>query len=105
MWFKILTKTVLKQEERQEEDGKDYKWYEMSFFTRWNSSETSRVLCIGAPSQMSARLETILTVSPPPTFELQDPFAMLRPLFDEVIKLCDDNTWRMTKLVRTIELV
>jgi hypothetical protein len=54
---------------------------------------------------MSARLETILTVSPPPTFELQDPFAMLRPLFDEVIKLCDDNTWRVTKLVRTIELV
>lgn len=105
MWFKILTKKILKQEERQEEDRKDYRWYEMSFFTRWNSSNTSRVLCIGAPSQMSARLETILTMSPPPIFELQDPFAMVRPLFDEVIKLCDDNTWRVTKLVRTIELV
>lgn len=105
MWFKILTKRVLKQEERQEEVGKDYKWYEMTFFTRWNSSKTSRVLCVGAPSQMSARLETILTVSPPPFFELQDPLALLRPLLDEVIKLCDESTWRVTKLVRAIELV
>ncbi|KAH7559372.1 hypothetical protein BM1_04309 [Bipolaris maydis] len=108
VWFKILTKRVLEQEEMQEsEDGKDYKWYEMSFFARWNSSSDRRVLCIGASPKMSATLETVLTVtsSPPPTFESQDPLAMLKPLFDEVIKLCDDNTWAVTKKVRDVELV
>lgn len=90
---------------QESENGKDYKWYEMSFFTRWNSAKTSRVLCIGASLQMSATLETMVKESPPPTFESQDPLAMLKPLFDEIIKLCDENTWAVTKKVRAVELV
>lgn len=106
MWFKILTKRVLAKEEMQEsEDGKDYKWYEMSFFMRWESAHTRRVLCIGASPQMSATLEAMVKESPPPTFESQDPLAMLKPLFDEVIKLCDENIWAVTTKVRDIELV
>ncbi|KAF2831831.1 hypothetical protein CC86DRAFT_400620 [Ophiobolus disseminans] len=87
-WFRILTKKVLKPEEGKTDEGKDYFW----------------VLCIGAPQEVSTELNTLLTEPQPPTFELQDPLAMLRPLFDEVIKLCDGSTWRVTKLVRAIEL-
>ncbi|EUC40135.1 hypothetical protein COCMIDRAFT_9931 [Bipolaris oryzae ATCC 44560] len=105
VWFKILTKRVLAKEEMQEsEDGKDYRWYEMSFFVRWESSNTRRVLCIGASPKMSATLETMLKVSSLPTFEPQDPLAMLKPLFDETIKLCDENIWAVTRRVRDIEL-
>ncbi|XP_014553122.1 hypothetical protein COCVIDRAFT_108561 [Bipolaris victoriae FI3] len=89
---------------QESEDGKDYKWYEMSFFMRWESAHTRRVLCIGASPQMSATLEAMVKESPPPTFESQDPLAMLKPLFDEVIKLCDENIWAVTRKVRDIEL-
>ena len=104
-WFRILTKKVLKPKEGKMEEGKDYLWYEMGFFTWWNDSTTCRILCIGAPREVGTELKTLLTGPQPPSVELQDPFSMLRPLFDEVIKLCDENTWRVTKLVRAIERV
>ncbi|KAI9809041.1 MAG: hypothetical protein M1825_002330 [Sarcosagium campestre] len=103
MWFRILTKKVLKPEEKTDE-GKDYLWYEMGFFTQWSSLGACRVLCIGTPRKVSSELKTLLTMLQPPSFELRDPFAMLRPLFDEVIKECDENTWRMSEFVRAIEL-
>ena len=103
-WFRILTKRVLKPEEKTDKD-KDYLWYEMGFFTQWSSLGTCRVLCIGTPRKVSSELKTLLTMLQPPSFELRDPFAMLRPLFDEVIKECDKNTWRIAKFVRAIELV
>jgi hypothetical protein len=105
MWFQILTKKVLRPEEEKTDEGKDYVWYEMTFFTRWDSSKTNQVFCIGAPLEISAALETSPVLPPPQNYELQDPFAMLRPLFDKVLKLCDNSTWRVTKLVRDIELV
>ncbi|KAL1595275.1 hypothetical protein SLS60_009965 [Paraconiothyrium brasiliense] len=101
----ILTKKILRPEEGKTEEGKDYLWYELDFFTWWNSSTTCRVLCIGAPQEMNTELKTLLVGPQPPSFELQDPFAMLRPLFDEIIKLCDENTWRVAKSVRVIERV
>jgi hypothetical protein len=86
-WFRCLTKKVLKPEERKTLDGKDYLWYEKGFFTRWSHPGVCRVPCIGTPT------------------ELQDSFAMLRPLLDEVVKSFDDSTWRVTKQVRRIEQV
>lgn len=50
-------------------------------------------------------MRTFLTATPQPSFEFRDPFAMLRPLLDEVIKSCDGNTWRVTKKVREVEKV
>ena len=46
-----------------------------------------------------------LTATPTPSLAFLDPFAMLSPLLDEVIKSCDKNTWTITKKVRQVEKV
>ena len=102
-WFRILTKKVLKPNEPRTLDGKDYLWYEMGFFTRWNGPNACRILCIDTPPEMPEQLHVILNAAP--KLELRDPFAMLRPLLDEVVKCCDDNTWRVAKRVRAVEKV
>lgn len=104
-WFRILTKKVLTPEEGKVEMDKDYLWFEMGFFMRWKGVNANRVLCIGVPRETSNELRTTLMAPTSPSLNPKDPFAMLRPLFDEVVKLCDDCTWRMMKLVRSIELV
>ncbi|PMD49385.1 uncharacterized protein K444DRAFT_622946 [Hyaloscypha bicolor E] len=84
----------------KENDVKGYEWYEMGFFTSWSYPE-SKVLCIGTPKEVREQLTEVLEASP--ELQLRDPFALLRPLFDEVIKACDLYTWRATNAVRDIE--
>lgn len=84
-------------------DGKPYRWYEMGFFTRWRQSSGCMVLCIGTPEELRKQLEVVLRASP--SLELGDPFAMLRPLFDQIIKLYDDSTCRVRDEVRALEEV
>jgi hypothetical protein len=50
-------------------------------------------------------LFNFLKATPTPSLEFLDPFAMLLPLFDEVIKSCDKNTWTIVKEVRQVEKV
>jgi hypothetical protein len=102
-WFRCLTKKVLKPEEGKTPDGKDYLWYEKGFFTRWSHPGVCRVPCIGTPTELREQLQAVLVASP--SLELQDSFAMLRPLLDEVVKSFDDRMWRVTKQVRRIEQV
>lgn len=40
-----------------------------------------------------------------PAINLNDPFAILRPILDEVVRACDDDTWRVAKTVRRVEKV
>jgi hypothetical protein len=83
----------------------------MDFFTRWSGSNACRVLCINTPPEVCRAMRTFLiptptpTPTPTPSFEFRDPFAMLRPLLDEVIKSCDANTWSVTREVRKVEKV
>ncbi|KAF2176651.1 hypothetical protein K469DRAFT_645505 [Zopfia rhizophila CBS 207.26] len=100
-WFRCLVKRVLKPREGKARDGKNYLWYEMGFFTRWSHPNGCRVLCIGTPEELRMQLEVVLRKSP--SLELRDPFVMLRPLLDQIIKLYDDSTWRMRDEVRAIE--
>ncbi|RDL34693.1 uncharacterized protein BP5553_07821 [Venustampulla echinocandica] len=101
-WFRCLVKKVLRSGEELTPDGKSYLWYEMGFFTRWrHHPHGCRVLCIDTPVELRLKLEEVLQVSPPP--ELRDPFAMLRPLFDQIIDLYDDSIWRVRDQVRFIE--
>jgi hypothetical protein len=75
----------------------------MGFFARWSGATECRILCVDTPPSVRERLEALLRATP--TLELRDPFAMVRPLLDEVVKCYDDSTWRMTKLVRNVEKV
>ncbi|KAK5998023.1 hypothetical protein PT974_00393 [Cladobotryum mycophilum] len=113
-WFRILTKRVLvvgnnKLDEPLTFDKKDYRWYEMGIFTYWKDAEICRVLCIDTPPKMCTQLCKFLNGPNDPndprnfTLELRDPFSTLLPLLDEIVKLCDDNTWRATRKVREIE--
>ncbi|KAH9209909.1 hypothetical protein DL95DRAFT_413483 [Leptodontidium sp. 2 PMI_412] len=100
-WFRILTKKVLMPLEPREPDGKDYLWYEMGIFTQWSEKNTCRILCTATPPKVRTELTKILATEP--KLELRDPFAMLRPLLDEVIRCCDENTWRLSQQVRAVE--
>lgn len=75
----------------------------MDFFARWSGADSCRVLCVDTPQDVRERLEALLVAAP--KLELRDPFAMIRPLLDEVIRCCDDSTWRMTNQVRKVEKV
>ncbi|RDA85371.1 hypothetical protein CP532_6429 [Ophiocordyceps camponoti-leonardi (nom. inval.)] len=101
MWFRCLAKTVLDPKESCEQDGKDYLWHEMGFFTRWCHPRSSKVLCVGTPATFHDRLRQELDKTP--RLELRDPFAMLIPLLSHIIELYDESTWRVRNKVRTIE--
>jgi hypothetical protein len=77
----------------------------MDFFTQWSGSNACRVLCINTPPEVCVAMRILLMATPTLSFEFRDPFAMLCPLLDEVIKSCDLNTWRITKEVREVEKV
>ncbi|KFY34265.1 hypothetical protein V494_06920 [Pseudogymnoascus sp. VKM F-4513 (FW-928)] len=97
-WFRILTKTVVEPDERKLYGGKSYLWYEMAFFVLWSRSGTARVLCIGTPPQMRVRIQQELQTRP--SLNLDDPFAILRQILDEVVRMCDDDTWRVARMKR-----
>jgi hypothetical protein len=101
-WFRVLTKKLLSEEPKASGE-KDYRWYEMGFFARWSGAGACRILCVDTPREVREQLNALLVAAP--TLELRDPFAMLRLLLDEVIKCCNDNTWRMTNQVREVEKV
>ncbi|KFY98364.1 hypothetical protein V500_01729 [Pseudogymnoascus sp. VKM F-4518 (FW-2643)] len=97
-WFRILTKKVVQPDERKLYGGEAYVWYEMAFFALWSTPDTARVLCIGTPSEMRVRIKQELRTWP--AFNPHDPFAMLRPILDEVVRACDDDTWRVNRKER-----
>jgi hypothetical protein len=84
---------------------KNYTWYEIGIFTHWSGPSGGRVLCIGAPPKLRSSLCTVAMDSTALDMEFGDPFAMLRPLFDGIITLCDEYTWAVTRMVRAIEQV
>ncbi|EQB51212.1 hypothetical protein CGLO_09278 [Colletotrichum gloeosporioides Cg-14] len=101
-WTRILTKKIfMPGEVCRHGSAKKYEWYEMAFFTRWTSNGTNQVLCIDTPAELEERMLESLRLSGP--VEFQDPFAMLRPLLDEVLKISDQYTWRMSKEIRKHE--
>lgn len=103
-WFRCITKKVLWPHEVTAPDRKDYLWYEMGFFTKWSGDEKHcKVLCIGTPPELRQQLQGVLAASP--ELRLEDTFALLRFLLDEVVKLYDAHTWQVTKMVRKVEKV
>jgi hypothetical protein len=109
-----LAKQVLKPYEISP-NSDAYRWYEMGFFTQWyydgtpqdNDSKRgricSRVLCIDTPASLRKKMFEVLQTPTP--IEFKDPFAMLTPLFDRIVELYDDCTWRIRDEIRLIEKV
>jgi hypothetical protein len=83
---------------------KEYKWFEMSFFTRWDSPSTSQVLCVDTPPNFPEELKKLLEKRPQP-IDLRDPFAMHVNLVDQIIVYADVSVWRVRDPVRCLEKV
>jgi hypothetical protein len=83
---------------------KDYKWFEMSFFTRWDSSGTSQVLCVDTPPDFPHELKKLLEKRTQ-ALDFRDPFAMHANLIDQIAVHADISVWRVRDPVRQLEKV
>ncbi|PHH82395.1 hypothetical protein CDD82_6160 [Ophiocordyceps australis] len=96
VWFRSLAKIVFMADEIRP-GSKEYKWYEMGFFTHWDSSGQRRILCIDTPRYIQDALLVTLSRG---GLDAKDPFAMLGPLIDELVTLSDKAVWRVRNAVR-----
>ncbi|KAK0734776.1 hypothetical protein B0T26DRAFT_689624 [Lasiosphaeria miniovina] len=118
-WFRCLAKMVRKVADPHEENPeyvddppengaapvagtKGYRWYEMSFFTRWEYPNKCQVLCVDTPWDLPGELHKALDTRDTP-LEFRDPFAMHADLMDQVIVYCDIAVWRVRDPVRELE--
>ncbi|GFF32814.1 hypothetical protein IFM46972_03686 [Aspergillus udagawae] len=99
-WFRCLVKLINGQKVTYGLSI-DYKWHEIGVFTRWDSPNCCRILCVDAPEALRHDLKTSLQKMSPP--DLKDPFCMHVPLIDEIVKLYDQSVWRIRDAVREIE--
>ncbi len=83
---------------------KDYKWFEMSFFTRWDSPTTSQALCVDTPPDFPAELKKLLD-NRLQSVDFRDPFAMHANLVDQIVVYTDISVWRVRDPVRQLEKV
>ena len=109
---------VLKVEEDPHEDEveyitdekeieKEYKWYEMGIFTRWDESDDGvkcKVLCVDTPFDLPERLKVALE-NRPYDLNFEDPFAMYADLLDQIIVYYEISVWRVRDPVRNLEKV
>jgi len=84
--------------------GKDYKWFEMTVFTRWDLPNKCQVLCVDVPFDLPAELQRALSGRAVP-IDFEDPFAMLTELLDQMIVYSDISVWRLRDPVRQLEMV
>lgn len=124
-WFLYLTKMVRKidsfQSEHKPHDNereyvpresrKGYEWFEMSVFTRWDSSLSPggsgkcRVLCIDTPPDFPERLRDALVKNTQSLTAqaMADPFALHADLLDMMIVYSDISVWRVRDPIRLLE--
>jgi Mg2+ and Co2+ transporter CorA len=80
----------------------EYAWITLTFVTWWTQTQ-SFVLCFGVPIDMQHRLESRLRDGQ--HLSSQDPFALLVPLLDEILKQYDESVWRIRDHIREVEEV
>ena len=84
--------------------AKYYRWFEMTFFTRWDSPNMSQVLCVDTPPNFAVELKGLLERRAQPV-NLWDPFAMHVNLVDQIILYVDVSLWRVRDPIRSLEKV
>lgn len=74
----------------------------MTFLSIWEPSRYM-MLCIDTPSGLREELQHSLERER--KLDLQDPFAFLLPLMDQIILLYDHSVWGIRDLIRQVEKV
>ncbi|KAK4132809.1 hypothetical protein BT67DRAFT_450775 [Trichocladium antarcticum] len=106
-WFRCLVKMVRKTDDGHDggpeyaTGSKDYKWFEMSFFTRWESRGLCQVLCVDTPPDFPDQLCKLLQKQD--KLDFRDPFAMHAALVDQMVVYYDISVWRVRDPVRHLE--
>lgn len=103
--MRCLVKMVLKE---PAENGKDYKWYEMTILSLWDAlANAHQILCIDTPDDFPHKLLKALSqpASPMTRNYLNDPFSMHAQLLDQVVQLNDESVWAIRHPIREIEKV
>jgi hypothetical protein len=93
-WFRVLIKAV---------ELSGYKWHEMTFCTRWTSSQ-STILCIGTDSEFERLLQDSLGRmwgDLPPS----SPWSMQVVLLEAIVALHDQAVWSVRDVTRNVEKV
>jgi len=110
-WFRCVVKMVKKILYHPHDAGpeyvtswKGYNWFEMTFFSRWDHSGTSQILCVDTPPDFPSELKKRLEGQTQP-LNLHDPFAMHMPLVDQITVYADISAWRVRDPVRILEKV
>ncbi|CRG90551.1 hypothetical protein PISL3812_07595 [Talaromyces islandicus] len=97
-WYRCLVKMIYPY---KLPDGKDYKWYEMTFVSRWEAlGSRQQILCIDTPEELPSTLLTILENT---AVNFDDPFAMHIPLLQEIVRLNDKSVWAIRDPIREVE--
>lgn len=104
--MRCLVKMILKE---PAENGKDYKWYEMTLLSHWDAlAETHQILCIDTPEDFPKKLMKALLQSSSNQMTqnyFRDPFSMHAQLLDQVVELNDESVWAVRHPIREIEKV
>ncbi|KAK3357807.1 hypothetical protein B0T25DRAFT_567056 [Lasiosphaeria hispida] len=109
-WFRCLFKMIRKVGDDPSEDGleyvkagkKDYRWYEMTVFSCWESKKKCQVLCVDAPFDIRDELQNALMKRTDP-LNFNDPLAMHADLWDRMVVYYDIAVWRVRDPVRKLE--
>ncbi|QKX59133.1 uncharacterized protein TRUGW13939_06264 [Talaromyces rugulosus] len=96
-WYRCLVKMIYPY---KLPTGKDYKWYEMTFVSRWEAPGSEQILCIDTPEDFPSTLSVILGDT---AVDFNDPFAMHVPLLQEVVRLNDKSVWAIRDPIRDVE--
>jgi hypothetical protein len=118
-WFRTLVKMVRKIPDESHDSApeyvtgkKDYRWFEMSFFTRWRrptgpggEGAVAQVLCVHTPFDFPEELKKLLETDGRPPLDLRDPYALHPCLIDQAIVYADISVWRVRDPVRKLEKV
>lgn len=102
--MRCLVKMILEKPE----NGKDYKWYEMTILSHWDTlAETHQILCIDTPEDFPKRVLSALLqpLSQMTQNYFRDPFSMQAQLLDQVVQLNDSSVWAIRHPIRDIEKV
>jgi hypothetical protein len=103
--MRCLVKMILKE---PAENGKDYKWYEITILSHWDVlAGTHQILCIDTPKEFPEALQKALLQSASQMTEnyLSDPFSMHAQLLDQIVQLNDESVWAIRHPIREIEKV
>lgn len=103
--MRCLVKMIL---EEPAENGKDYKWYEMTILSHWDVlAETHQILCIDTPEDFPEALLKALSKSSSQMTQnyFRDPFSMHAQLLDQIVQLNDESVWAIRDPIREIEKV